>query len=80
MLHAIGIDIYDVEHTITQQTTTDLKSTTGIGTELLVKAGIDAECTDSHQETIKTTYPTIDFSIDMDFISSLKSKSHGAFI
>lgn len=79
MLHAVGVDIYEVEHIITQQAKIGVKSTTGVGSELLVKAGVDAECTEAREETIKTTYPTVDFSIDANFLSKIKDSAKGAF-
>lgn len=79
MLHRVGVDIHEVEHTITQQSSAGLKSTTEIGGDLLGKAGVDADYMGSYEETIKTSYQTVDFSIDADFMSKLKEKSGDAF-
>ena len=79
MLFAVGVDVLDVEHTITQQTKMGVTSTTSVGGELLVKAGVNCESVEAQEETIKATYPSLDFSIDAEFLSTIKSKSVDKF-
>ena len=54
MLFAVGVDVLNVEHTITQQAKTGVKSTTSMGVDLLAKAGVDCESVEAQEETIKT--------------------------
>jgi hypothetical protein len=79
MLFAVGVDVLEIEHTISQQTKTGLKSTTSVGGELLVKAGVDCESVESQEEIIKTTYPSLDFSIDAEFLAVIKKKTEDKY-
>lgn len=79
MLFAVGIEVLDVEHTITQQKKVGVKSTTSVGEDLLIKAGVDCESVEAQEETIKTQYTSLDFSIDAEFLSAIKKKSSDKF-
>lgn len=79
MLFAVGIEVLDVEHTIIQQKKVGVKSTTSVGGDMLAKAGVDCESVEAQEETIKSTYSSLDFSIDAEFLSAIKEKSIDKF-
>lgn len=79
MLYAVGVDAQTVEHTITKQLKEGVKSTINAGGKLLVSTELDGEYVEAQEETLKTTYNTVDFSIETEFLTTIAERSGDKF-
>lgn len=79
MLHIVGRDIHTVEHSITEEYSEGCVASSTVGTEMLVSAGMDANLSIAHRETLTTTYETVDLAKNHDFLETIKSNSRGRY-
>lgn len=79
MLHAVGIDIYNIEHSITEHNIVGVGASTEVGNGLLASAGFKADTSEEHSETIKTEYSSVNLELNTEFVATLKDKSNGSF-
>lgn len=79
MLHIIGIDVRKVEHTICNEYTEGVGSTTNVGNELMIAAGVNATSSSAHKETMSTSYDTVNMEQNAEFIEAVKSGSQGKY-
>lgn len=75
MLHAVGLDIHTVEHSVTEEFSEGYSMSSSVGTEMLMSAGMDATASMGHSETLKTTYDTVDLSQNAEFLNAIKTNS-----
>ncbi len=79
MLRAVNYNVRHVEHSVTQQVSYGTTATTSVGADMLAKAGAQTELGESHTETLTTTYSTVDFSIDADFLEKLSEHARDGY-
>ena len=91
MLHAVKLEIVNVEHTITDEVNQGETSTNsidgslsgeiplGISAQLKNSSGMSNSNSHAHTETIRATYSTIDLSCNAEFIDQIKSHAGGKY-
>lgn len=77
MLHAVGVEIREIEHSITDEfSNSDTSELAGsVGAEMLASAGMSATNSSAHKETLKTSYKTVDVSNMAEFLDAIKTHS-----
>lgn len=75
MLHAVGLEVHTVEHSVTEEYSEGCAVSSNVGTDMLVSAGMDASLSTAHSETLKTTYDTVDLTKNADFLEVIKENS-----
>lgn len=75
MLHAINVEIREIEHSVTEEYSAGTNAYTEVGTSLLSKAGGNATTAVAHSETIKTTYPTVSIESTEEFLDAVETGS-----
>lgn len=79
MLHVIGLDIHTVEHSVTEGYSEGCSVSSGVGTEMLMSAGMDASLSATHSETLKTIYDTVDITKNVEFLETLRKNSESKY-
>lgn len=79
MLHAVGLEIHTIEHSVTEEFSEGYTTSSAIGSEMLISAGMDVSKSSAHRETLTTTYDTVDLTKDNDFLDAIKEKSSGKY-
>lgn len=79
MLHATGMEVMEIEHTVTTEVASGNNIRTEMGTELVAKAGGEVTTARSRSETIKTKYPTVEVDNSEDFLQALEKRCNGYF-
>jgi len=79
MLHIVGLDMYTVEHSITEEFSEGCTTSSAVGSEMLISAGMDMNLSSAHRETLKTTYNTVDLTKNNDFLDAIREKSSGKY-
>lgn len=91
MLHLINTEVLQIEHSVTDEYSegentsvavnagAKIKSHVGISTQIKNSAGLDANSSRAHKETIKTTYSTVDITSTSGFMDILKEKAAGKY-
>lgn len=59
MLHAVNVEICEIEHSITEEYSSGSNMYTEVGASLISKAGGNSTTATAHSETIKTKYSTV---------------------
>lgn len=75
MLHAIGLDIHTVEHSITEEYAEGQSVTSQIGSEMLLSAGMDITSSSAHREVLTTTYDTVDLTKNNNFLDTIRQNA-----
>lgn len=79
MLHAVNIDVREIEHSITEEYSSGASAYTQVGAELMATAGASSASAVALRETIKTTYPTIAFESTEEFLEAVKNGSNDGY-
>lgn len=79
MLHIVGLNVLEIEHSITDETEDGNQVLSQIGFDMIGKAGLEATTSAAHKETMKTTYPTVDMNKSSDFLHALKNRSDNQY-
>lgn len=72
MLHAAGMEVREIEHSITQGYSTGNNIHTTVGAELIAQAGGEVTTAITHSETMKTTYRTVELDNSENFLRTLE--------
>ena len=79
MLHAVNVDIREIEHSITEEYSAGNNVYTEVGTNLVAQAGGGVTTAVAHCETLKTTYKTVEVDDSEEFLQTLVDRSGGRF-
>lgn len=79
MLHIVGVDVRTVEHSITEEFSEGCATSSNVGSEMLISAGMDVNLSSAHRETLTTTYDTVDLTKNNDFLNAIKENSLGKY-
>ncbi len=79
MLHAVGLDVRKIDHSITEEYQESMDSVCRVGGEMLVAAGANSEKLKGYKETLSTSYETVDLSRNIDFYEALKINGIGKY-
>lgn len=72
MLHAINVEIREIEHSVTEEYSAGANAYTEVGTSLITKAGGNTTTAIAHSETIKTTYSTVKIDSTEEFLKAIE--------
>ena len=77
MLHAVGVEVRQIEHSITDEfSDSDSEQLSGsVGAEMVASAGMSTTSSTAHKETLKTSYQTVNINNMLEFLEVLKSRS-----
>lgn len=79
MLDAVGVTPQEVEHTISDSVASGFSASTKVGNEMLSMAGLDVNASIQLQETLKTSYNTVNLSNLSEIIRIIKEKAPGVY-
>lgn len=79
MLHAVNVEICEIEHSITEEYSSGSNMYTEVGASLISKAGGNSTTATAHSETIKTKYSTVNIDSTEEFLSAIEQGSNGKF-
>lgn len=79
MLHAIGLEVRKIEHSVTEEYAQGSKTSSSVGAELLLKSGMDTSISKAHKETLTTSYETVDITRSNEFLEALKQNAYGKY-
>ena len=85
MLHVIGVDVRQIEHSITEEVSSNkIANLSGNISNakthaISLNAGLDNERGSAHKETLKTSYFTVDINNLREFLDTLCSKTVGKY-
>lgn len=77
MLHAVNVEICEIEHSITEEYSSGSNVYSDVGNTLISKAGGGVTTAAAHSETIKTRYSTVDIDSTEEFLSAIERGSKG---
>ncbi|WP_294854233.1 hypothetical protein [uncultured Oscillibacter sp.] len=79
MLHAVGVGIHKIEHSITDEYAEGNTVSCGVGKEMIVSSGMSMNNSAAHTETLTTSYLTVDLSKNAEFLDAIKTGSSGKY-
>lgn len=79
MLHAVGLGVHTVEHSVTEEYSEGCSASSSVGAEMILSAGMDVSASAAHSETLKTTYDTVDLTQNAEFLNAIKEYSSGTY-
>lgn len=79
MLNAAGIQIRKIDHSITEDKSSERETFSKVGTEVAFSAGLTGKESCGHSETIATSYTTVDINNQSSFLTALKAAAGNSF-
>lgn len=79
MLHAVDMEVCEIEHSIEEEYSTGANLNTSVGNQLIAQAGGGASTAVALKETIKTRYSTVNIDNSEDFLKKIAENSQGKY-